>query len=204
MDNARADLPSDSMMIRRIAVLFFYIGIALAATAFMPLRAIEPCARVLVLGISLMAAGLFPAMTVLVGSMEEKGRAPGIVENLYEQFHEIIKILIFAFVLAGLSLVFILITIALSHSDGAPHNPIFRQVTMCIAISLSILFADRSFWALRTFLHVLEIKKKQALLYSQMKTDKFFARAQENIKLSCSSHSDETKPLHKTGHPQKP
>lgn len=185
-------------MMKQITILILYFIIALVATVFMPSAAIEPCARILVLGISLMAAGLFPAMTVLVGSMEEKGRAPGIVENLYKRFNKIIRVLIFAFVLAGLSLVFILITVALSYPGETPYNPVFRQVTMFLAIVSSILFADRSFLALRTFLHVLRIKKEQALLYSHMKTAEFFAQAQKDVGLSPSKYSGETKLLRKT------
>ena len=196
MDNTGADLSSDSMM-TRITILIFYVILALAATAFTPSAAVEPCARILVLGISLMSAGLFPAMTVLIGSMEEKGRAPGIVESLYQRFHEIIMILIFAFVLSVLSLVFILITVALSNLNDTAYDPIFRRICMFVAIGSAILFADRSFWALRTFLRVLAIKKEQALLYSQMKTDEFFTRARKDIGLSPSHYSDETRSLHK-------
>lgn len=172
-----------------------YIPVSLAIAVFLPNEAVEPLARILVPGIALMAAGIFPSMTLVVGAMKGEQRSPKVVTDLYEKLRQILKVICAAFVLAVLAIAAILASASLNHVTF-PYASYVQQVFMGLG-ALSVLFlVDRVVAVIRTYFAVLDLNKTQALLVARGNSEKFRNQLRESgAGLSPDDYGVRKKPL---------
>lgn len=141
------------------------LAIFLAISAgLLPVAAIDAAARTLVLAVALMAAGIFPCMTLTVNAMKGEERSPAMVDQLYDQLKKVLKILVVAFVLAVCTVLLMAATAAVIGS-GALDLAV-RILAGVTGLSLG-LFMSRVVAIGRTFFALLDINRKQALLISR-------------------------------------
>ena len=134
--------------------------IALVAVV-LPVAAIGAVSRTLVLAVALMAAGVFPCMTVAVNAMKGEGRSPAMVQDLYDELAVLLKVLVVAFVLAILSVLALVATSAAIEMQAGVW--IVKAIAAAAGASLG-LFMGRVVAIGHAFFKLLEINKKQALL----------------------------------------
>lgn len=140
-------------------------ALALAILAgLLPIEAIDASARTLVLAVALMAAGIFPCMTLTVNAMKGEERSPAMVTELYDQLKKVLKILVVAFALAVSTVLLMAITAACI-SSKVPDVAI-RGIAATTGLSLG-LFMSRVVAIGRTFFALLDINRTQALLISR-------------------------------------
>jgi len=143
------------------------VALALGTIAwFLPEVALEAVARTLVLAVALMAAGIFPCMTLTVNAMRGEERSPTMVVELYDQLKTLLKVLVVAFILAVAS-VFLLATTAAMISAEAGAGPI-QAAAVCTGVALG-LFMSRVVAIGKSFFALLDINRTQALLISRKK-----------------------------------
>lgn len=141
------------------------IALALAIFAgFLPVAAIDAAARTLVLAIALMAAGIFPCMTLTVNAMKGEERSPAMVTELYDQLRKVLKILVVAFALAVCTVLLMAVTVACISSEVA--NEAIRALAAVTGLALG-LFMSRVVAIGKTFFALLDINRTQALLISR-------------------------------------
>lgn len=132
--------------------------------ALLPEAALGAISRTLVLAIALMAAGIFPCMTLAVNAMKGEGRSPAMVQDLYDQLRTLLKVLVVAFVLAVLAVLSLVGTSAAIEAE-AGFWPV--KVGAVLAGSALGLFIGRVVAIGKAFFALLEINKKQALLIAR-------------------------------------
>lgn len=134
------------------------------AAWWLPAGAVEATARTLVLAVALMAAGVFPCMTLVVNSMKGEQRTPALIEELFGQLHRLLKVLVAAFAVAVVSVLALSATSALAAS-GADDFLVRSSAAIC-GFLLGML-AGRAITIGKAFFAVLEINRKQALLIAR-------------------------------------
>lgn len=182
-----------------LGVFLFYAAVAITVTVLLPSEAIEPCARVLVFGIGMMAAGIFPAMTLLVSSMTGEGRSPSIVEQLHREICATLKSLRKTFFLLFIVVFFTLLAIALTYIDNILWNIPLQKLAVFPVIFTMILFIERAQLSFTAFLKVLQRKKEQALWLARREARAFMERAQKDAKLPSDDYGSRTGTLRKAG-----
>lgn len=146
-----------------IKTLLATVAIALIA-GLLPTAAIGAASRTLVLAIALMAAGIFPCMTLVVNAMKGEGRSPSMVKDLYEKLEKLLKVLVVAFVLAVLS---VLSLVATSSAIEVAANFWLIKTSAVLSGSALGLFMGRVAAIGQAFFALLEINRKQALLIAR-------------------------------------
>lgn len=186
-------------MTMRYVVFLIYLVLAasVACTLPLPLKMAESWAGILSIGISLIAAGFIPTISMLIGSMTEEGRSPKILIDLHKHLHRAMMELAIAFGLAILSIIFISVTIALSYADNAPHS--FQRFSIGLTIWTVFMFLDRALIMFKEFFLVLDWKKEQALWSSKKKIDAFIEQAQKDVKFSPDDYGSQTRTTPKNG-----
>jgi hypothetical protein len=145
------------------------------AIYFAPIALAEPAARALVPAIALMATGIFPCMSLVVGAMKGEQRTPALVEQLYRNLEILLKLLVTAFALSVGAVLLLAITVSLAADAAAqlPSRPIFQSwvahAIAASAIMVLTILGGRVFQVGRAFFTVLEINRKHALLVSRAK-----------------------------------
>jgi|GEM_PF-4238576 len=177
-------------MIRITSILITAI-----VAVYIPFAAVEPLARVLVPGIALMGAGIFPSMSLVVGAMKGDERTPKIVKELHEKLKNILKVLVAAFVLILVSILLLLASVGLEYTKNVPHVDLIRRIVICLAAVSVALLADRVSAVVRTFFAVLELNKKQALLVARAGNQKLFTDVRNSASLSSDDYGDKPKQL---------
>lgn len=153
------------------------ICIALAACAFFaPLKSFDPAARVLVPAIALMAAGIFPCMSLAVGAMKGEHRTPALVEELYERLKLLLKVLVASFGLAVMAIILLACTVIVAAnalpSGGSADIPpqylgwIARSTASLSVIAIGLL-GGRVVAVGKAFFAILDINRKHALLIAR-------------------------------------
>lgn len=141
------------------------IAFALAILAgLLPVAAVDAAARTLVLAVALMAAGIFPCMTLTVNAMKGEERSPAMVTELYDQLKKVLKILVVAFALAVSTVLLMAVTVACISSEVASEA--VRALAAMTGLALGF-FMSRVVAIGRTFFALLDINRTQALLISR-------------------------------------
>ncbi len=130
----------------------------------LPIAAVEATARTLVLAVALMAAGVFPCMTLVVNAMKGEQRTPILIEELYGQLRTLLKILVTAFAIAVACVLTLATTAALSAAN-ADDLPI--RIGAVAGGALLGLLASRAAAIGRAFFAILDINRKQALIIAR-------------------------------------
>jgi len=143
---------------------FFAAAVVAAVAGLLPTSAIDAAARTLTLAIALMAAGVFPCMTLAVNAMKGEEKSPAMVQDLYEQLRKLLKVLVAAFVLAVLA-VLSLVFIAAAIATDVGHWPV-KGAAVLAGFTLG-LFMARVLGIGKAFFVLLEINKKHALLVAR-------------------------------------
>lgn len=146
-------------------------GLAVAiASIWLPRGAIDPMARALIPAVALLATGIFPCMSLAVGSMKGDHRAPKQVDELYEQLKIVMKVLVLSFGLAVLTIVLTVGLVGLV-SEATPsyrHMLSERGLLGFVCVSLFVL-AGRVIAIGKAFFAILDINRKHALLIARAK-----------------------------------
>ncbi len=147
------------------------IGIALGvASIWLPREAIDPMARALTPAIALLATGIFPCMSLAVGAMKGENRAPRQVDELYEQLHTVMRVLVAAFALAVTAIVLIVAILgflAVQMEEKAGNVAVHVTLSI-VALVLALLFG-RAIAIGKAFFAILEINRKGAKLVTRSK-----------------------------------
>lgn len=181
-----------------------YISLPIAAAAFLiPPGAVEPLARVVVPAIALMAAGVFPCMTLVVNAMKGEHRTPALIEDLYGNLRRLLRLLVATFALAVLAMVLLAAAVVLLHPPvlpRIPELPIVPKLTVCAAAFVIGLLIGRVEAIGRAFFALLDINRKHALLIARAKVRGERDEAIEASKLARVPEDDPTpRPLQRVG-----
>lgn len=162
------------------------LGVALGIAWFLPLTAVELCARILMPAIALMGAGIFPSMGIVVGAMRAEERTPAAVGVLYEKLRSILSVFACAFIYVVL-LVFLVLASVVLASSGDDHE-VPQRVAVFFTVFFMILFCERSYLAARVFFAVLALNKNQALLVAEENNRKLFVQARKDARIPSDNY----------------
>ena len=173
--------------------------ILICIVGFLPIPAIEPLSRLLVPGIALMAAGIFPSMTLVVGSLRGWERSHQSIDNLHELLTRMLKVLTAAFVWSLLSILAIAITIAVVYANDAPYQTAILRAAVFVTTVLIMLLVSRIYVGIKIFFGLLNLEKEEAKRKATARTREFFKRVKDEPGLSADSYGDETRTMSRTG-----
>lgn len=172
---------------REMFLIAFY-ALAIISATFLPFEAIEPLALILVPGIALLATGIFPCMTLIVGSMKPDGRSPKRISELYENFQEILRLLVIAFICAAGSIFMIMASVAMDYTQIL-HDTFWRRVTLAAAIIAVVALGAHISSVIRVFFAILALNNKQSLLVARENNRKFFVQARKDARLPSDNYA---------------
>lgn len=165
-------------------------ALVLGALAFLaPIAAVDAASRTIVLGIALMAAGIFPCMTLTVNAMKGEERSPAMVEALYDQLSKLLKVLVAGFILAVISV------IALAGTSAAVAANVDEPIARAAAVGAGLvlgLFVSRVAAIGRAFFALLEINRKHSLLVARKRVRGQRDSALESLKTESFPTDDPT------------
>jgi len=163
--------------------LLIFCLLAAAGGYFLPFQAVDAASKVLAPAIALMATGIFPSMTLVVGSMKAEERTPQLIEELHANLKRLLSSLVAAFVLAVASLTLIVSTgAAIATKEPMYVQPwAIRTLVVLCAITITLL-AGRAVAVARTFFAILEVNRKQALLTARAKNRTSWQSARDKAK----------------------
>jgi hypothetical protein len=149
------------------------VGIALSVgSIWLPQQVIEPMARALIPATALLATAIFPCMSLAVSALKGDSRSPGQVDELYQQLHTVLKVLVATFTLAVLAVVLLVAMTALTALTVKPHNhwiDLGITATLCVVSAVLSLLVGRAVAVGRAFFAILEINRRHALLVARAK-----------------------------------
>jgi hypothetical protein len=161
------------------------IGLILAtASVWVPRDAVDPMARALIPAVALLATGIFPCMSLAVGSMKGEQRAPKQVDELYEQLHTVMRVLVASFALAALAIVSIVGLVGLVNVTSPSTIVLIGERILLGGICLILALLGGRVAAIgRAFFAILDINRKHALLIARAKTQSARDKAVDKWKL---------------------
>ena len=174
-----------------LQIIVIVIATVLPAV-YLPMAALEPVARLIVPGIALVAAGIFPTMTLVIGSLRTGKLSVYAANRLYSHLSDALRLLSAQFAFGLLSILGIVLAVAVNHSSMAGKSEIIIRGLVCFTTFCIAIFVRQAFRSIQIFFALLEREKDLAEKKARERGEKFFEKAAEDAKIDPDNYADNT------------
>ena len=179
-------------LVKTLLSLTLYLTAAIVIARSLPIDSIAPISRLLVPSVAIMAAGIFPSMTLVVGAMRGVSQSYKSVRETHSLLTNMLKVLRAAFVLS-LLLIFALVALVALEVTEFSHLRLF----MFFAAFILLLLADRIRVCINTFSALLNLEFREAGIAAKDESRKLFERVKDEPGLARSDYGNDRRELTK-------
>lgn len=154
--------------------LLYIVPTAVVIMFLLPVDSIPPVSRVLAPAIALMAAGIFPSMSLVITTMANLSGSQKIIYELHETLKDTLRALRFAFTVSVATILGVAALVALDAADSFPYqNFTLRAVIFMVALGIMLL-GERFFAGLNIFFALLNLARSKAVENAERQSKALF------------------------------